>query len=450
MLPRSVWLPGLVAWGVFASDSNGTDWPQWLGPDRDGRWKETGLVDTFPTDGPKVLWKKSISAGYSGPAVAGGKVYVCDRQGDAPTGERTPKDGLPGKERVLCYDFKTGDTVWEHSYDCPYSGVNFPSGPRTTPVVDGDRVFTLGAMGDLLCLDAKTGKPVWEKHFKIDYSVKPPVWGWSSHLLADKERVYSLVGGEGSCVVAFDKTSGKEIWKALTSKEVGYSPPVMVEAAGVTQLIVWLSDVVAGLNPKTGEVYWKEKHPAGGVKHPQPAVTISTPCVKDNVVYVSSAYDGGLALKLATDKPAASVVWRSSQSFPKDADKLPTLMSSIIAKGEHLYVVEPNACEVVCAKADTGENVWTSRNLFKGQQALHGGVFWVSAEGREYCLTDQGDLVILDLNPKGYKELGRAHVIDPTQGARGRKVVWSHPAFADKCMVARNDKEIVCVSLAKD
>jgi hypothetical protein len=126
-------------------------------------------------------------------------------------------------------------------------------------------------------------------------------------------------------------------------------------------------------------------------------------------------------------------------------------MSSILVKGDHLYAVEPNETAVVCARADTGEKVWTEQGLFKGKKpALHGGVFWVTAEGREYCLTDQGDLVILDLNPKGYKELGRAHVIDAIQGARGRMVVWSHPAFADKCMVARNDKEIICVSLAKE
>jgi outer membrane protein assembly factor BamB len=412
---------------------------------------DTGLLETFPKDGPKVVWKKPLNPGYSGPAIAGGKVYVCDRIAGAVENDKPqPKGGIPGKERVLCLDFKTGEKVWEHVYDCLYERVSFPSGPRTTPVVDGNRVYTLGAMGDIFCLDATTGKPVWTLNLRKEFSTKAPVWGFAAHLLADKERLYTLVGGPDSAVVALDKATGKTVWKALTSQEVGYSPPVLVEAGGVTQLVVWLSDEVAGLNPKTGEVYWKEKHPAVGMKQMRPAVTITTPCVHDGVVYVSSAYDGALAIKLASDKPTASVLWRAEKNYPKTPEKLPTLMSTLLVKDGYLYGIGAEDGDVICAKADSGETVWTNLGLFGGKKALFGSAFWVEAEGRQYCFTDQGDLVVLDLNPKGYKELGRAHVIDPSQGARGRKVVWAHPGCSDKCMVVRNDKEIVCVSLAKE
>ncbi len=454
MLPRSARLRGLYALaGCFwlVSTSNASDWPQWLGPTRDGRWKDTGLLEIFPKDGPKVLWKKPLNPGYSGPAIAGGKVFVCDRIADPVENDKPqPKGGIAGKERILCLDFKTGEKVWEYVYDCLYERVNYPSGPRTTPVVDGDRVYTLGAMGDIFCMDIKTGKPVWQMNLKTEFSAKLPVWGYSAHLLVDKERIYALAGGEGSAVVALEKKNGAPVWKALTSQEVGYSPPVFVEAGGVTQLVVWLSDVVAGLNPKTGDVYWKEKHPAAGVKQARPAVTITTPCIHDGVVYVSSAYDGALAVKLAADKPTASILWQSEKKHPMSAEKLPTLMSSLLVKDGNLFGIGAEDGDVICVKADNGETVWTSMGLFGGKKALFGTAFWVDAGDRQYCFTDQGDLVVLDLNAKGYKELGRAHVIDPSQGARGRKVVWAHPAFADKCMIARNDKEIVCVSLAKE
>src|SRR6516225_7587775 len=145
---------GLAA-GAFADD-----WPQWLGPQRDGVWRETGILDRFPKDGPKVRWRTPLGGGYAGPAVAGGRVYVTDRV--LAPGVRNPdnpfgRDKLAGKERVLCLDEATGKVLWEHAYDCTYT-ISYPAGPRTTPVVHGGKVYAVGAMGDLYCLDAGTGK----------------------------------------------------------------------------------------------------------------------------------------------------------------------------------------------------------------------------------------------------------------------------------------------------
>ena len=174
MLPRhqSVWVA--LATLIFTSSTNAADWPQWLGLNRDGVWKEDGILEVLPEGGPKVLWKKPIDAGYTGPAVADGRIFVMDRV-KKPVEEGAPKGVLPGTERVLCLDLKTGDAIWTHEYDRTYQKVDRPMGPRTTPAVDGNRVYTLGSMGDLYCLDAKTGKPIWSKYFGTDYNAKPPV-----------------------------------------------------------------------------------------------------------------------------------------------------------------------------------------------------------------------------------------------------------------------------------
>jgi outer membrane protein assembly factor BamB len=447
MLPRRQSLAVAFATVSCALPLAAADWPQWLGPTRDGVWKEDGILDKLPADGPKVLWKKPINGGYGGPAVVNGRVYVTDRIAKAPA-EGTPKGTLPGNERVLCLDMKTGETIWVHEYDRTYQRVDRPMGPRTTPVIDGDRLYTLGSMGDLYCLDVKTGKPVWNKYFPDDYKVKGPVWGHSAHLLVHGDMVYALVGGEGKAVVAFDKATGQEKWSALTSKDVGYSPPVIAEVGGAKQLIVWLSDKLAGLDPVSGEVFWQFAHPAKNLNPGQPAVTIITPKVVGDTVYVSSAYDGLCAVKLDKEPKKSGLAWRSATSV-KGPELFPVLMTTIIHRDGYLYGLGADTGEVMCADAKTGKEVWKSKDLFGGKDALFGSAFWVEQGDRAFTFVDNGDLVILKLSPKGYEELGRAHVMDPIGADRGRKVIWAHPAFADKKMVFRNEKEIVCVSLAK-
>ena len=432
---------------LAAVPSFAADWPQWLGPNRDGVWNEDGILESLPKEGPKVLWRKPINPGYAGPAVVGDRIYVMDRINKDPDPKAEKGKGQPGSERVLCLDLKTGDTIWTHAYDCAYKGVDRPMGPRTTASVDGDRVYTLGTMGDLCCLETKTGKPLWTKSFVRDYSAKPPVWGFSAHLLIEKDLVIALVGGEGKAVVAFDKLTGKEKWTALTTEDVGYAAPVMAEAGGVRQLIVWLSDALAGLDPATGKVYWRHRHPEQGKVQQKPAVSIVTPKVVGDMVYVSSAYDGLLAVKLAADKPDAKIVYR--EDVTRKGDPTRFLMTSIVIRGGHLYGLIADSGEMVCADAKTGKPAWKSNDLFGGNDALFGSAFWVEQGSRLFTFTDAGDLVILKPNPKNYEEVGRAHILDPIGSDRGRKVIWSHPAFTQQKMIVRNEKEIVCVSLAK-
>jgi outer membrane protein assembly factor BamB len=443
-----LWLiPLLLAGGLAPSAARADDWPQWLGPRRDGVWRETGVLDHFPKDGPKVLWRAKIGAGYTGPAVAGGRVYVMDRVGTplAKGAESPGKGGLPGKERVLCLSAADGKLIWKHEYDCNYK-IYYPSGPRTTPVVDGDKIYTLGAMGDLLCLDAASHKVYWSKNLPQEYNTKPPLWGYAAHPLIDGDRLFTLVGGKDHAVVALDKHTGKELWHALTVKEVGYAPPVIVEAGGKRQLIVFHTEAVSGLDPATGKVYWSQPFPAGEVT--RPGITVSTPQRAGDLLFLTSPHHGSLMLKLAADKPAARVLWQSKEtSSIEKTDALHSIMGSPILNDGHVYGV----CifgELRCLKAATGKRVWQTYAATAGKKAAFATAFLVRQGDRFWIFNDVGDLILARLTPKGYEELSRAHLLEPTLLSRGRDVVWSHPAFANRCVYARNDKEIVCVSLA--
>jgi outer membrane protein assembly factor BamB len=356
------------------------------------------------------------------------------------------RDGFPGKERTVCLAAAAGKLLWKDEYDCPYT-VSYASGPRATPLVRDGRVYTLGAMGDLRCLEAASGKIRWAKNFLKDYKLDaPPVWGWAAHPLLDGDLLYCLVGGKGSAVVAFHKDTGAEAWRALTTEEIGYSPPMIYEAGGKRQLIIWLSEAVNSLDPATGKVYWTQSYPASG-RPKRPAVNIATVRRAGDLLFLTSFYHGPLMLKLAEDRPAASVLWRGKSNDPERPDGLHALMAAPVLKGGYVYGVS-GLGELMCQEAGTGKKLWETYAATGGEQTDCGTAFLVPQGDRFVLFNDHGDLILAELSPKGYHEIDRAHILDPVQKARGRTVVWSHPAFAGRCVFARNDREIVCVSLA--
>jgi outer membrane protein assembly factor BamB len=439
-----------VLWVLGGSVARAIDWPQWLGPNRDGVWREEGLLTKFPAGGPKVLWRTPIGAGYSGPSVAEGRVYVMDRirpKDASGKPARPTRGGIPGKERTLCLQSSDGKILWKDEYDCSYT-ISYPSGPRTTPTVRDGRVYSLGAMGHLRCLDANSGKVVWAKELMKDYHLDaPPVWGFAAHPLLDGDLLYSLVGGEGSAVAAFNKDTGKEVWRALASEEVGYSPPMIYEAGGKRQLVIWLSDSINGLDPATGKVFWTLPYPASG-KPQRPAVNIATPQLLGDSLFVSTYYHGPMMLKLAADKPQASVLWRGKSENPEKPDGLHILMATPVLKDGYIYGVCANG-ELRCLKADTGKQLWQTYAATCGKKTDCANAF-LTPQGDHYVIfNDQGELILAGLSPQGYHEMDRARILEPVQTARGRTVVWSHPAFADHCIFARNDKEMICVSMAQ-
>jgi outer membrane protein assembly factor BamB len=437
---------------LAASTAAAIDWPEWFGENREGVWKETGLVDKFPEGGPKVTWRIPLGAGYSGPAVANGKVYITDRKNpdgqakDVSDRVRSP-GASPGSERILCLDAATGKQVWAHEYDCPYT-FSYRAGPRTTPLVRDGRVYALGAEGDLVCLSADKGEVKWQKNVKKEYSADTPVWGYASSPLLDGDLLYCLVGGEGSAVVAFNKDTGKEVWKNLSTDEIGYAPPAMITAGGTRQLIIWLSEAIHGLDPATGKVFWKQDYPINADVQ-RPAVTIPTPKQDGDRLFISSYYHGPLMLKLASDRPAVEVVFKDKSKSPKRLVGLHSTMATPVLRGDYIYGICANG-ELKCCSAKNGDTVWETLAVIGGKKADCGTAFLVPQGDRYVIFNDSGELILANLTPKGYDEISRAKILDPVEGARGRVVVWSHPAFANRCVYARNHKEMVCVSLAKD
>jgi len=430
---------------LFADFARADDWPQWLGPHRDGVWRETGIVERFPQGGPQVRWRTPIAGGYASPAVASGKVFVTDRvaKGGPAAKQKGP---TPGSERVLCLDEPTGKILWTYEYPCTYR-VGYPAGPRTTPLVHAGKVYTLGTMGNLLCLDANTGKVLWSKNFPKDYGAPVPMWGFAAHPLLDGDRLLCVVGGQGSVAVAFHKDTGKEIWRALSAAQQGYCPPMIYQAGGKRQLIIWHPDAVNGLEPETGKVYWSVPFKV------RQNIAIATPRQLGDLLFVTCFYNGSLMLKLRADQPGATVLWRgkSNSEQPRLTDALHSLMCTPFLADGHIYGVCSYG-ELRCLKADTGERLWSTRRP-TGSDA--DGTRWANAflvphRDRFFLFNEKGDLIIAKLTPQGYEELDRAHLLDPSNRLPGRPVVWSHPAFANRCVYVRNDREIICVSLAAD
>jgi len=426
------------------------DWPQWMGPKRDGVWREKGVVEKFPAGGPPVRWRTKVNRGYCGPAVAGHQLFLLDRQQGARP-ERKPGEranpAVPGNERVLCLDATTGSNIWEHTYDCPYR-IGYPSGPRATPVIAGGRVFTLGAMGDLLCLDAKDGSVIWERHFLKDFALAdPPVWGYAAAPLLDGERLICLVGGTNSTVVAFHKDTGKVIWQALSAAEIGYAPPAIYTIGGKRQLIIWHPDAVAGLDPESGRVLWTQSYPVDE-KPQRPEVTIAMPRVVGDKLFVSSYYHGALLLQITNDPPGARVVWnRHSTSRSSFNDGLHTVMCTPIWKGDYIYGI-CGMGELRCLDARTGERVWESDAAVGGKTSNFATAFFVEHQDRVFIWNDQGELILARLTPKGFDEISRAKLLETSENTRGRDIVWCHPAFANRCAYVHNGKDLICVSLA--
>ena len=430
----------LVGNAVYADD-----WPQWLGPNRDSVWRETGIVERFPTNGPPVRWRATIGAGYAGPVVANGRVYVADRRLAA--GVSNPADPfdhnlIRGYERALCLNEADGQVVWKHEYECPYS-ISYPAGPRVAPLVSGGKVYTLGAEGNLLCLDAGSGEVLWSRDFKKDFGIKAPMWGFAGHPLLDGNRLICLAGGAGSTAVAFDKDTGKEIWRALSAEEPGYSSPIIYQAGGKRQLILWHPEAANSLDPETGRVYWSVpfKSRAG--------MTIATPRKLGDWLFFTSFYSGSLMLRLDPAKPAATTAWRTLKVDEKDTTHLNAVMCTPFLEDGYIYGVCSYG-QLRCLKMETGERVWeTFQATTSGEPVRWAKAFIVKNGDRFFLANEKGDLIIAKLSPRGYEEFSRARLLEPTNKDCGRPVVWSHPAFANRHVYARNDKEIICVDLAR-
>jgi outer membrane protein assembly factor BamB len=401
------------------------DWPQWRGPNRDGVWNETGIMESFPSGGLKISWRVPVGPGWSSPVVAQGRVYVTDVELVRPT----------AKERVLCFEEATGKLLWSHRYAVDYPEWAFDpnaGGPRATPIIRDGKLFTLGALGHLFCLDAVTGQVVWEKNLAKEYEVKEFTGITASPLIEDKLLILYICGKPAACVVAFDKNSGKEAWRALDDSFT-YSSPIIVTAGGKKQFIVWTQEAMTSLDPATGKIWWREQLRTSG------DMAVSTPVYFDHRLLI-----GGLMLKLDADKPAASVLWPETRVVSK---RILSNTSTALLRGEYVFSARTSG-ELVCLEAGTGKEIWQTNTVtsLKNGSSIH-----LTPNGDSVLLfTDQGNLIRARLSSEGYQELSRVHLLDATHPFNGRNVVWPPPAYANHRVFARNDKEILCASLEQE
>lgn len=431
----------LVLTAFVLDGVNADDWPQWLGKNRDSRWCEEGIVDRFPQKGLRVKWSETVGMGYSGPVVAEGKVVVTDyvlSSGEI-TNAPTRRDQVDGLERVLCFDSRTGKLIWKH-VDQRHYEISYPGGPRCTPTIDGDKVYTLGAEGHLLCLEIESGEVVWKKDLKNAYKTESPVWGFAAHPLVDGNSVYCVVGGEGSIAVAFNKHTGHEIWRALSAEDPGYCPPTIIHHAGVRQLLIWHPTALNGLDPNTGKIFWSVP------LQPSYGMSIAAPRKSGNLLFASGIGHVGAMLKLNDDEPDAEILWRgTANSAVYSSNTTPILHEQMI------YGVDCNSGALVGARIEDGKRVWETFQPTTGdRRASHGTAFLVQHADRFFLFSETGHLIVAKMSSAGYEELDRFQVLEPTNPIFGRNVVWSHPAFAEKCMFARNDKLLTCVDLSAD
>ncbi len=425
----------------LATIAEADDWPQWLGPKRDSVWRESGIVEKFPEAGLKVKWRVPVSLGYSGPAVAGDRVFLTDyvKTSGKITNNPGGADKLEGQERVLCFSAETGEQLWEHAYDRAYS-ISYASGPRATPTVDGNKVYVLGAEGDLFCMDVDDGSVIWSKSLKDEYKVETPMWGFTAHPLIVGDLLYVLVGGTGQVAVALNKNTGKEVWKALSNKLAGYCPPTLIEHGGQSQLVIWHPESINGLDPNTGKVHWTVS------LKPSYSMSVTAPRLSGDKLFASGIGSAGALITLNADDQTAEVAWRGK---PKTAVYCCN-STPFIEDG----VIYGNDCQVgnlVAVDIKDGRRLWETFKPTSGgtRRASHGTAYIVKHDDRFFLFSETGDLILAKLSPKGYDEISRFHVLEPTNECFGRSVVWSHPAFARRCVFARNDKELVCVDLSK-
>ncbi len=416
--------------GVLSASAD--DWADWRGPSRDGVWRETGLLDRFPPTGLEVSWRAPVAGGYSGPTVARGKVYVSDHIVE-------PSE----QERIHCFDASKGRKLWTHSYEAPYRGLSYGVGPRASVIVDGDRAFTLGAVGKLTALHAETGEMAWSVDLTERFGIQKLLeWGFAAAPLVRGRAIYLVLGGyDGAAMTALDRESGKELWRGPTEPG-SYAAPMMIRQAGKDVLVCWLGDRVVGVNPATGAEYWSVPF-----KRKQWVIGIATPAIQGQNLFLSSAIDGSMLVKLSADTLTAEKVWQRVGQNERTTDALHCLISTPVLDGKHIYGVDING-ELRCLDAASGDRLW--ENTTVTPRARWSAAHLVRNGDRYWILNERGELIIARLSPAGYEEISRAPLLKPTMGQLPQRggVVWSHPAYAGRKVFARNDTELVCADLS--
>ena len=403
-----------------------SDWPQWRGPDRKGIWYNGPDIKELSMSNVKQIWETPVGPGYSGPTVANGYVYITDY--------------LNGSERVLCLDDSNGRKIWGFDYECEYN-VGYPTGPRASVLVWDGLAYSFGTMGHLYCFDALTGDIKWQKNGEADFNSRIPTWGLvASPIIEGNLLIVQMGGSPGACLVAFDRFTGQEIWRALDDN-AGYAAPIIIDQAGKRVLICWTAESFAGLDPATGKVLWSL--PFSPRKS---MMNVATPVYNPPFLFLSAFFDGSYLLKLSQEETSAELVYHRYGQNEKNTDALHCCISTPIIKGNYVYGIDSYG-EVRCLDLKTGDRIWENLDLVR--EGRWSNIHFVEQDNFVWGFNEEGELLYGKFTPSGYEDLGRVKLIDPVGISPNPRdgVCWAHPAFAGNRVYLRSDEKLVCVKI---
>jgi outer membrane protein assembly factor BamB len=409
-------LASLLLVCLTVSAARADDWPQWRGPNRDDVSKEKGLLKSWPKDGPKLLWTcKEAGIGYSGPAIVGKTLYTMGAEGK--------------KEYVLAIDVEKGKKLWSTEVGALYTE-SHGDGPRCTPTVDGDRVYALGADGDLICVEADGGKKVWSVSLKSDLGGNRPNWAFTESPLVDGDHVICTPGGSKGTLAALNKKNGQVVWRSKEWKDsAAYSSVVPTTLNGVKQYVQMTTESVAGVAADDGRLLWKYER--------KTRITVPTPIVRDNLVYVSSAYLKGCNLIKIT---ANGATFKAEEVYANT--NMVNHHGGVVLVGDHLYGYtggnERGPHEWVCQEFATGKIAWhEDKKLDRGSITC--------ADGRLYLYGEsEGKVVLLEPDPEEWKEVGHFNLPEKSKFHRN---YWTHPVVANGRLYIRDEDLIFCYDI---
>lgn len=387
--------------------SSAQDWPQWLGPTRNGAIDATIAPWTGPLE---VVWRVPVGDGHSSPIVAEGKVFLHDKAKDSDV------------EVITAWDL-SGKKLWQASNPRIEFKSQFGVGPRATPAYSAGKLYTLGVTGVLICRNADTGSELWKKDLLPEFKAKNLYFGVSSSPLVDDKNVYVMPGGELGSIVAFNKENGENVWQSGKDK-ASYSSPMTTIYGGKPTLVFQTERGVVGLEPATGKEHFRV--PLKDLLNE----SSTTPVRVGDILFASSVTFGSIGIKVTRgdDKWEASQAWKNVG--------LTCYFGTPVVAGDMLYAVagqitRPSAT-LHCIDPKTGKSKWNKPGVGKYHATLY------PTKDKLLMLEENGDLVLIDPSPEGYKELSRAKICGQT---------WAHPAYAQGMLFARDNKEMVVVKL---
>jgi outer membrane protein assembly factor BamB len=397
-----------------------------MGPDRSATWYHGPLIDTLAPEMINMRWEVKIGPGYNGPTLSNGRIYVMDY--------------LNQSERVHCLDAETGDQLWIHDYPVEYN-VGYPTGPRASVQIFDGKAYSFGTMGHLYCYDAVTGTIIWQVNSLKTYGSRIPTWGLASNPIMVNGKLIVQVGGTpDACLVAFDKDSGDEIWRALPD-EASYSTPILIEQAGKMVLVCWTGERIAGLDPDRGKIWWSVPFTPENM-----IMNVASPVYEPPFLFCTAFFDGSYLLKLDQHHTTASLVYHRVGENERKTDALHSCISTPLIRGEYVYGLDSYG-ELRCLELATGDRVW--ENLSLVPKARWANVHLITQGEKVWGFNELGELLLGELTPQGYNDLGRVKVIDPVKISPNPRdgVCWAHPAFAGNRIFLRSDEKLICIEV---